>query len=137
MKNYQWLVVIAASLALTSAAAQEAELDLTDLENPHLCGFAAEKQIPISNHGRKYTGKIAFGLARARHPEGPWEKYSHNPVFEPTDKVRDFDGIFLQHACPVKVDDQWRLDCNGWSLNSKAKNSIGAEYAIGLAFASD
>ena len=38
MKNYQWLVVIAASLALTSAAAQEAELDLTDLVRVYIEG---------------------------------------------------------------------------------------------------
>jgi pimeloyl-ACP methyl ester carboxylesterase len=89
-----------------------------------------------NNHGRKYSGKnrMAFGLARARHPEGPWEKYPHNPVFKPTGNAKDFDGIFLQHACPVKVCGQWRLYYNGWTLNPEAKNAIGAEYAIGLAF---
>ena len=92
-----------------------------------------------NNHGRKYSGKnrMAFGLARARYPEGPWEKYPHNPVFKPTGHEEDFDGIFLQHACPVKVGDQWRLYYNGWTLNPEAKNSIGAEYAIGLAFTKD
>jgi len=88
-----------------------------------------------NNDGRKYSGKnhMAFGLARARHPEGPWEKYPHNPVFRPTGDAKDFDGIYLQHPCPVEVDGQWRLYYNGWTLNSKAKNAIGAEYAIGLA----
>jgi predicted GH43/DUF377 family glycosyl hydrolase len=92
-----------------------------------------------NNHGRKYSGKnrMAFGLARARHPEGPWEKYPDNPVFKPTGNEDDFDGVFLQHACPVKVGDQWRLYYNGWTLNPEAKNAIGAEYAIGLAFAKD
>jgi len=92
-----------------------------------------------NNHGRKYSGKnrMAFGLARAGHPEGPWEKYPQNPVFKPTDNEGDFDGIFLQHPCPVKVGDQWRLYYNGWTLNPEAKNSIGAEYAIGLAFTED
>lgn len=62
------------------------------------------------NDGRKHSGKnrMAFGLARARHPEGPWEKYPHNPVFKPTGSEKDFDGIFVQHARPVKVGDQWR-----------------------------
>jgi poly(3-hydroxybutyrate) depolymerase len=90
-----------------------------------------------NKHGRKYSGKnrMAFGLARARYPEGPWEKYPDNPVFAPTGNEEDFDGIFLQHACPVKVGDQWRLYYNGWTLHPEAKNTIGAEYAIGLAFA--
>jgi len=59
-----------------------------------------------NNHGRKYSGKnrMAFGLARARHPEGPWEKYPYNPVFKPTGNEADFDGIYLQHACPILVD---------------------------------
>jgi len=89
-----------------------------------------------NNHGRKYSGKnrMAFGLARARHPEGPWEKYPHNPVFKPTGEEKDFDGIYLQHPCPVELDGQWRLYYNGWSLNPKARNAIKAEYAIGLAF---
>lgn len=38
MKNYQWFVVIAASLALPSAVAQEAELDLTDLVRVYIEG---------------------------------------------------------------------------------------------------
>ena len=92
-----------------------------------------------NNHGRKHSGKnrMAFGLARALHPEGPWEKYPDNPVFKPTGQEEDFDGIFLQHPCPVKVGDQWRLYYNGWTLNREAKNTVGAEYAIGLAFAQD
>lgn len=89
-----------------------------------------------NNYGRQYSGKNrkAFGLARAHHPEGPWEKFPHNPVFKPTGNKDDFDGIYLQHPCPVKVGNQWRLYYNGWTLNPKAKNRIGAEYAIGLAF---
>ena len=92
-----------------------------------------------NNYGRKHSGKnrMAFGLARARHPEGPWEKYPHNPVFKPTGNEKDFDGIFLQHPCPVLVNGRWCLYYNGWTLNPKAKNAIGAEYAIGLAFARD
>jgi len=74
-----------------------------------------------------------LGLARARHLEGPWEKYPHNPVFKPTGSAADFDGAYLQHPCPVKVGGQWRLYYNGWTLNPKAKNPIKAEYAIGLA----
>jgi hypothetical protein len=77
---------------------------------------------------------MAFGLARARHPAGPWEKYPRNPVFQPTGDEKDFDGVFLQHACPVQVDGQWRLYYNGWTRKSSARNRIGAEYAIGLAF---
>ena len=52
-----------------------------------------------NNYGRKYSGKnrMAFGLARARHPEGPWEKYIHNPVLKPTGNEKDFDGIFHRH----------------------------------------
>ena len=37
--------------------------------------------------------------------------------------------------CQGEVDGQWRLYYNGWALNPKAKNAIGAEYAIGLALA--
>ena len=77
---------------------------------------------------------MAFGLARARHPEGPWEKYPHNPVFKPTGNEEDFDGVFLQHPCTIKVGNQWRLYYNGWTKKEDAKNSIGAEYAIGIAF---
>ena len=50
-------------------------------------------------------------------------------------KEKDFDGVFLQHACPVKVDNQWWLYYNGWTKKKNAKNkTIGAEYPIGLAF---
>ena len=59
----------------------------------------------------------AFGLARARKPEGPWEKYPGNPIFTPegTD-WKDWE-LFLQHPCPVKVNGEWRLyyaGCNGY-----------------------
>jgi predicted GH43/DUF377 family glycosyl hydrolase len=93
-----------------------------------------------NNYGRKYSGKnrMAFGLARARHPEGPWEKYPDNPVFKPTGNVKDFDGVFLQHPCPVKVGNQWRLYYNGWTIVPKTpERPVGAEYAIGLAFTED
>jgi len=92
-----------------------------------------------NNYGRQHSGKnrMAFGLARARYPEGPWEKYPHNPVFKPTGNEKDFDGVFLQHPCPVKVGDQWRLYYNGWTKTIDAKNSIGAEYAIGVAFVNE
>jgi len=92
-----------------------------------------------NNHGRKYSGKdkMAFGLARARHPEGPWVKCPRNPVFKPTGNTKDFDGIYLQHPCPVLVDGHWRLYYNGWTLNPEANNSLKAEYAIGLAFAKE
>ena len=92
-----------------------------------------------NNHGRKHSGKnrMAFGLARAKHPEGPWEKYPHNPVFKPTGNEKDFDGIFLQHACPVKFGKQWRLYYNGWTRAPKTgKRPVGAEYAIGVAVSS-
>ena len=89
-----------------------------------------------NNYGRKHSGKnrMAFGLARARQPEGPWQKYPYNPVFKPTGYENDFDGVFLQHPCPINIDGQWLLYYNGWTLNPAAKNSIGAEYAIGVAF---
>jgi len=92
-----------------------------------------------NNYGRKYSGKnkMSFGLSRARHPEGPWEKYPNNPVFKPTGKEDDFDGIYIQHACPVKVGEQWRLYYSGWTKREDVKNSIGAEYAIGVAFVED
>ena len=93
-----------------------------------------------NNHGRKHSGKnrMAFGLARAKHPEGPWEKYPHNPVFTPTGNEEDFDGVFLQHPCPVRVGNQWRLYYNGWTTVPKSKaRPVGAEYAIGVAFVDD
>jgi predicted GH43/DUF377 family glycosyl hydrolase len=83
--------------------------------------------------GSKNNGQ-SFGLARAKHPEGPWEKYPNNPVFSQTGKAEDFDAGFLQHACPVKVGKEWRIYYNGWRKNPMAKNPVKAEYAIGLAF---
>ena len=64
---------------------------------------------------------------------GPWNRYNKNPIIRLEGKEADFDGIYLQHACPILVDGQWRLYYNGWTLNPKAKNEIGAEYAIGVA----
>jgi hypothetical protein len=64
-------------------------------------------------------------------------KYPHSPVFKPTGNMEDFDGVFLQHACPVLVDGQWRLYYNGWTLNREAKKSLKTEYAIGLNFAKE
>ena len=92
-----------------------------------------------NSHGRKYSGKnqMSFGLARAGHPEGPWEKYPQNPVFKPTGNMEDFDGVFLRHVCLALVYGQWRLCYNGWTLNREAKNSLKAEYAIGLTFAKE
>jgi len=87
--------------------------------------------------GKKDNGQ-SFGLARAKHPEGPWEKYPHNPVFTPTRNKTDFDAVFLQHPCPVKAGNQWRLYYNGWTRVPKSKaRPVGAEYAIGLAFAKE
>lgn len=92
-----------------------------------------------NKYGRQHAGKnrMAFGLARSKSPEGPWEKYPHNPVFKPTGNEQDFDGVFLQHPCPVKEEGQWRMYYNGWTKKEDAKNTIGAEYAIGVAFTSD
>lgn len=55
----------------------------------------------------------AFGLARARKPEGPWEKYPGNPILAGTGKKGDFDSKFVQHACPMKIDGQWVLYYTG------------------------
>lgn len=84
-----------------------------------------------NSDGGKYGQ--AFGLARARHPEGPWEKYPDNPIFTPTGKGADWDSGLLQHACPVKVGGRWRLYYNGWSRTEETKDSVGAEYGIGVA----
>ena len=51
----------------------------------------------------------AFGLARARRSEGPWQKYPDNPIFTATGNDEDWDGGFVQHACPVKIDGKWHL----------------------------
>lgn len=51
----------------------------------------------------------AFGLARARRPHGPWQKYPGNPIFTATGDDADWDGGFVQHACPVKIDGKWHL----------------------------
>jgi beta-xylosidase len=84
--------------------------------------------------GSKDNGQ-SFGLARAKHPEGPWEKYPNNPVFSQTGKAEDFDAGFLQHACPVKVGKQWRIYYNGNRVVPKSKERpVGREYAIGVAF---
>jgi beta-xylosidase len=88
--------------------------------------------------GKKNNGQ-SFGLARAKHPEGAWEKYPNNPVFSHTGRYgrkgekEDFDARFLQHPCPVKVGKQWRIYYNGNRSNPMAKNKLKAEYAIGLA----
>lgn len=55
----------------------------------------------------------AFGLARARRIEGPWEKYPGNPIFTATGDRKDWDGLFVQHACLVKIDGTWHLYYNG------------------------
>ena len=65
----------------------------------------------------------AFGLARAPQPEGPWEKYPHNPIFTPAGGDA-WDGRFLQHPCPVHFGDQWRLYYTGNGPDG---------YAVGLA----
>jgi beta-xylosidase len=90
------------------------------------------------SNGKKDDNGMSFGLARAKHPEGPWEKYPNNPVFSQTGKADDFDAVFLQHACPVQVGKQWRIYYNGWKKVPKSNNRpVGAEYAIGLAFAEE
>jgi len=68
----------------------------------------------------RINGKRAFPdcVLRARYP--------HNPVFKTTGNKKDFDGIFLQHPCPVLVDSRWRLYYNGWTLNPGAKSSLKA-----------
>ena len=71
----------------------------------------------------------SFGLARARHPLGPWTKYPGNPVFGPAGDAAAWDGAFVQHACPVNVDGRWRLFYNGHG----GENST---YRIGIAFPS-
>ena len=55
-------------------------------------------------------------------------------MFKPTGNI---EGVFLRHACPALVNGGWRLCYNGWTLNREAKNSLKAEYAIGLAFAKE
>ena len=61
----------------------------------------------------------AFGLARARTPEGPWEKYSNQAIFvakgtKNYGAPKEWD-VFLQHPCPVKVNGEWRLYFAGCS----------------------
>lgn len=50
-------------------------------------------------------------------------------------------AMLMQHknpaVIPVTVGNQWRLYYNGWTKRKDAKNRIGAEYAIGLAFTKD
>jgi len=78
--------------------------------------------VGMSRRGDNKDGQ-AFGLARARHPAEQWEKHPHNPVFSPTGGDA-WDGRFLQHPCPVRAGDQWRLYYTG----------NGPEgYAVGLA----
>jgi predicted GH43/DUF377 family glycosyl hydrolase len=85
------------------------------------------------SRGSKNDGQ-SFGLARAKHPEGPWEKYPNNPVFDPARKTENFDAKFLQHACPVKVGTQWRIYYNGNRAVPRSKERpVGGEYAVGIA----
>lgn len=74
--------------------------------------------------GRDNKDGQAFGLARAPHPAGPWEKYPGNPVFSPAGREA-WDGLFLQHPCPVRCGDEWRLYYTG--------HGITTGYAVGLA----
>ena len=76
---------------------------------------------------------LQIGLARARHPEGPWEKYPGNPVFSPTGDPGDWDGGLRHHVCPVQIDGGWFFYYNGWNGTETAQNSAGAEYGIGIA----
>lgn len=73
---------------------------------------------------RKQPGKDgqSFGLARARKPTGPWERYPRNPIMQP--RGDSWDNKLLQHACPEKVDGRWVLYYTGNS---------GRRYAIGRA----
>ncbi len=79
----------------------------------------------------------SFGLARARHPEGPWEKYPLNPVLQPTGNADlttgDFDSVFLQHPHLVHVDGEWRLYYTGWGYHADATNKSGGYYSVGMA----
>jgi len=78
--------------------------------------------VGMSRRGDNKDGQ-AFGLARSRHPAEEWEKYPCNPVFTPAGGEA-WDGRFLQHPCPVRVGDEWRLYYTG----------NGPEgYAVGLA----
>lgn len=82
----------------------------------------------------------SFGLARAKHPEGPWEKYPLNPVFIPTGKADlngDFDAVFLQHPHLVQVEDEWRLYYTGWGYHEDAQNKSGGYYSVGMAVVKD
>jgi predicted GH43/DUF377 family glycosyl hydrolase len=72
----------------------------------------------------------AFGLARSKHPMGPWEKYPNNPVFTATGNDGDWDGSFVQHACPVIIDGRWRLYYNGHGTEP-------VSYRVGVAFGRD
>ncbi len=86
---------------------------------------------PAGQRSDRYFQQI--GLARARHPEGAWEKYPGNPVFSPTGNPDDWDGGLLQHVCPVQIDGLWLFYYNGWNWKENATNPVGAEYGIGIA----
>jgi len=86
---------------------------------------------PAGQRSDRYFQEI--GLARARHPKGPWEKYPGNPVFSPTGNPDDWDGGLLQHVCPVQIDGRWLFYYNGWNWKEGARNPVGAEYGIGIA----
>jgi len=73
----------------------------------------------------------AFGLARALRPEGPWEKYPGNPIFAATGNKRDWDGAFVQHACPERIDGKWVLYYTGNDGNENVPP--GKRYRQGLA----
>ena len=66
----------------------------------------------------------AFGLARALHPAGPWEKYPGNPIFSPTEDGHSWDSSFLQHPCPLRIQGRWHLYYTGHD---------GKRYSTGVA----
>ena len=79
--------------------------------------------------------------------DGPnWTDSPKSPVLTTSERPSDSwdDGMVsrcsvttIGDPCPVHVTDEWRLYCNGRTLSPEAKNRIGAEYAIGLAFAKE
>ncbi len=105
-----------------TSASQESVRKIGDWWYMIHSGFLGRKETQAGGHAQ------AFGLARARKPEGPWEEYPGNPIFTPTGNKQDWDGEFLQHPCPVQVNGEWRLYYSGNDL-TPATNI----YRIGVA----
>ena len=78
---------------------------------------------------------IYIGVAIGDSPEGPFIKYSGNPVFSPTNQPDDFDGHRVDDASVIVRNDGYWMYYKGRAFkNGKPDGKTVALTKIGLAF---